>query len=129
MKIQLKNDTVIATAETKEEMVFLLTLDKKVMKAPKTPVVEDELPRVKRKYKKRKKECDICGKVVKGSVGLGVHKSMMHGIRGPIAVTHGYIPKGTPAFGRQNHIKNFKPVKQDLLPSLPELHREVAGRR
>ncbi len=123
MKIQLKHDTVIATAETKDEMVFLLTLDKKPKREVREAVYTEDRP--KRKYKKRMKTCDVCGKDVKGNVGLGVHKQMMHGIRGAIALKQGVPLKGTPVFGRTNHLKNFKPVKQDLLPSLPELHDMV----
>lgn len=112
MKIQLKNDTVIATAETKDEMVFLLTLDKP-KKAPE--VKSGDAPRKKRKYTRHKQVCDICKRGFQGKKGLGIHLSKVHGVLGTVAAKY------------RVRVTEFPPVKSDLLPSLPEI-RQYAQR-
>lgn len=67
---------IVATAENEEESVALIHL---AHQQPKTVTFES----FKKKHKRHvfTKKCEICGKGFTGNKGLGIHKSMTHGIR------------------------------------------------
>lgn len=102
MRLYIENNRVFAQAETVEESAQLLVLaeSKKVDK-------QEYLPKVKKPRKKTKKQyrrdCEICGKTVKGAIGIGIHMRKMHGKLGNNAMRYGkdYDPKKkTPKAGQ-----------------------------
>lgn len=85
MKVYTKEGIVVAEAETFKDIELLLALKKEEPAKATTP---------KRTYQKRTtykkqyvKECDVCGKQVKGNCGLAVHKRHNHPAAKQIPVT------------------------------------------
>lgn len=83
MKFSFKGTHIVVEAENIEENKILVSLNdlpEKTIKGSK-----EELHK-KRKKHQHFKACMICGKVVKGRIGLGIHMSVVHDVK-PVTTT------------------------------------------
>lgn len=86
MKVYTREGIVVAEAESLKDIEILLALNKEKPASSFT---------AKRKYEKKSaykkqyaKECDVCGKAVKGNCGLAVHKRHAHPAAQPVPITN-----------------------------------------
>jgi len=77
MRLEIKNNKIVAYAETESDSLSLITLAHK-----KTG--DGSVQPKRRKKHNHVKQCHLCGKGYKGNAGLGVHVAKAH----PVPVSY-----------------------------------------
>lgn len=84
MIIELIDGKLTATAETVNDVRKIMELEKNAPVLTYTKGIGEVSTRKPHKRHNFKKSCNVCGKELKGVMGLGIHLSRAHGIFGRI---------------------------------------------